>query len=709
MLAVGSLLLHDGETYRVIQLAGTSVLLRSARGREMQFEVRALLAHPTTVALVAEDRADEAPSTALSNLTDKETAEVRRRLGHIREVLTGYASGSAATAAAGEPRPEYEPSLSLMARYLAKATELGVGQRSIERWVKGYQELGPAGLLDGRGHRPLDPLRGVDLRWIDMCALILDEHVGASRPTRDLTLQRVQARLVEKYGEGTVEPPGTKRAYQALAELSRGRNAFTGATKAKRSIANRPHGAYGRLRATRPGEYLLLDTTPLDVFAMEAVTLRWVRVELTVALDLCTRCIVGLRLSPVSTKAVDAALVLYEAIQPDSTALTSSGIFPYLGVPTAIVVDPDRLAASRSGPGLPGVAPETLVLDHGKIYLSEHLLSVCARLGISIQPARPYTPTDKSPVERFFRTLSGLLAALPGYKGSDVYSRGAGVEAQAYFFLNELEAIVREWVGTIYHQRPHDGLVDAAVPGLRYSPLEMFELGVARAGRLLVPSRPDLAYDFLPVAWRTIQHYGVELHGLRYNGSALTPYRDRTSSYGGAHPGRWPLRYDPDDVSRIFFQDPADHAWHTLRWEHAQDVPVPFSADALAYARQLAATRDRFADDRRALAELLERWGAGLTESPTERRIALRLSEQRAGRLQQDATGVVEEVLELATVRALFPDPAGQEDGQSSGAQVAGDDDSDEELDAAASDETVPGIAELDDERFYADAFGTLE
>lgn len=709
MLAVGSRLRHDGETYQVIQLAGTSVLMRSARGREMQIELRALLSHPTTVSIVAEDGPDEAVGTALSNLTDKEAAEVRRRLGHIREVLTGYASGSPTTAIANEPRPQFDPSLPLMARYRAKATELGVGQRTIERWAKGYQELGPAGLLDGRGHRRPDPLGGVDLRWIEMCSLVLGEHVEASRPTRDVVLRRIQARLAEMYGEGTVELPGTKRAYRVLAELSRGTNAFTGATKAKRSIAKRPHGAYGRLRATRPGEYLLLDTTPLDVFAMEPVTLRWVRVELTVALDLFTRCVAGLRLSPLSTKAVDAALVLYEAIQPNSSALTSSGIFPYHGVPATIVVDPDRWAAEVSGPGLPALAPETLVLDHGKIYLSEHLLGVCARLGISIQPARPYTPTDKSPVERFFRTLSELLAALPGYKGSDVYSRGADVEAQTYFFLDELEAIVREWVGTIYHQRPHDGLVDEAVPGLHYSPVEMFERGVARAGRLQIPVRPNLVYDFLPVAWRTIQHYGVEIHGLRYNGSALTPYRDRASSYGGAHPGKWPVRYDPDDVSRIFFQDPADHTWRTLRWEHAQDVPLPFSADALAYARRLAAKRDRFPDDRRALAELLERWDAGLTHNPAERRMALRLSQQRAARLQHQAADPAEdEARGLATVRALFPEPA-EPDLTGAAEQVLGDDDGENEVHAAGADEAGPGLVEVDEDQFYADAFGTIE
>ena len=88
-------------------------------------------------------------------------------------------------------------------------------------------------------------------------------------------------------------------------------------------------------------------------------------------------------------------------------------------------------------------------------------------------------------------------------------------------------------------------------------------------------------------------------------------------------------RVDPGDVSRVWFQDPADDAWHELRWEHADAVGGPFSSEALAYARQLAAATHRFPDTRRALAELLEQWGAGLAGNRAERRMALRLSEQR--------------------------------------------------------------------------------
>ena len=42
----------------------------------------------------------------------------------------------------------------------------------------------------------------------------------------------------------------------------------------------------------------------------DPLTLRRVQAELTVAMDWYTRCITGLRLTPVSTKSVDAAAVL---------------------------------------------------------------------------------------------------------------------------------------------------------------------------------------------------------------------------------------------------------------------------------------------------------------------------------------------------------------------------------------------------------------
>jgi transposase InsO family protein len=627
-LSAAARVTYDGQSWDVAELTPPSVLLAGPAGGLRRVSISHLLAAPGT--RVGAERVLDA-GVRLAGLGSAELAQLRERVAHVREACTGYRRGSPDLALPGEPRPEYAPGTGKLRRYQAKAAEMQVGVRTVERWAARLERDGPAGLVDERWLRRRAPQGGADSRWLEMARTVLAELTDASTPTQDLILARTAARLDAEHGTGVVPLPGRTRARALLREITKGTSAFGGA-KARREIAGRPAAPYGRLRATRPGEYLLLDTTRLDVFAMDPVTLRWVQCELTAGMDLYDRCITGLRLTPVSTKAVDAAAVLFESVRPlPEPAAGQTGIGPpYHGLPGQVIIDAARLADENGQPLLPSVAAETIVVDHGKIYLSEHLMSACATLGISVQPARVYQGTDKAALERFFRTLGEqLLGALPGYKGPDVYRRGKNPEEQAFYFLDELERIVRQWTAQCYHRQPHTGLCIPEVPGLELCPLEMFAHGVARAAYLQVPARADLAFDFLKVEWRTIQHYGVEIGGLRYDGPALNPYRNRTSPHSGKHAGRWPFRVDPGDVSRVWFQDPADDSWHALRWEHADALGGPFSSEALACARQLAAATHRFPDTRRALADLLEQWGAGLAGDRAGRRMALRLSEQR--------------------------------------------------------------------------------
>jgi transposase InsO family protein len=437
-MGVGTRLIWGGELCSVVGLDAGGVLLRGSRGSSVRVATTILLADPGARILATrmdgvEDAGSDIAGDAhalpaaigplLEDLHAAEHRQLEERLAHVRELLSGYASGCADQARAGEPRAGFEPHLPLKDRYAAKAAEIGVGVRTLERWVGAFRESGTVGLLDGRWLRSADVLAGVDERWLTMCRTVLGEHTEASRPTKALVLARIAARLDQQHGPGHVPVPGEKKARRVLDEVTRGSNAFNGSTKGKRSIAGRPEGVYGRLRATRPGEYLLLDTTPLDVFAMEALTLRWVRVELTIAMDLFSRSIVGLRLSPVSTKSVDAAIVLFETLHPATRRSTGAGVLPYAGLPDLVVVQaqnarfaaaftsaaPQPVAAEHAS-GLPGVAAETIVVDHGKIYLSRHLMSVCERLGISVQPARPLTPTDKEWVA--YCTSSGRYAGM---------------------------------------------------------------------------------------------------------------------------------------------------------------------------------------------------------------------------------------------------------------------------------------------------------
>jgi transposase InsO family protein len=364
LLAVGTRLAYDGQWWQVAELDGPHVLLAGPVGVR-RVSAGHLLADPSTQLPGAPGDPVEGAGPELAGLDEAEMAELRERIAHVQEVRTGFRRGCAELAADGEPRPEYAPGVPLLARYAAKAAEIGVGVSTLRRWVKDFGERGPAGLADDRRRRRQQPLTGADPRWLEMARRVLAEHTESSKPTRDLILAEVTARLDAEHGHEAVPVLMPTRARALLREITMGTSAF-GGTKAKREIADRPAAPYGRLRAMRPGEYLLLDTTRLDVFAMDPVTLRWVQAELTIAMDLYDRCVTGLRLTPVSTKAVDAAAVLFESVRPTPEPATwhADDRPPYHGLPSSVVIDAAQLATQDGEPLLPSVAPETIVCDY---------------------------------------------------------------------------------------------------------------------------------------------------------------------------------------------------------------------------------------------------------------------------------------------------------------------------------------------------------
>ncbi|MER7911314.1 Mu transposase C-terminal domain-containing protein [Streptomyces sp. NPDC096068] len=706
-LGVGTRFRLDGETIEVVEFAilatGMEVILKDARDRLVRMSVRELLTSDRAE-VIPEDRGPAAAddegdlvSVVLARLTKEERKDVLERADHVRETLTGYRSGSEELARPGEPRPEYAPGLSLGKRYAAKASELGVTVRSVERWARAFVESGEAGLVPKRAQAE-GGLSHADPRWVEMAEEVLGEYEEESRPSIKLVLERVEARLEERFGPKVVPLPKRTAGYRWMHELDRRHPTFRLSTKRNREIAARPAGVYGKLRPTRPGEYVLMDTTRLDVFAFDPVTLKWVQAELTVAMDWYTRCITGIRVTPVSTKAVDAAAVLFQTYRPRPVPENwpKEAAWPDHGIPRGVLVEAEAVHGPVTGAVGPALAAETVIVDHGKIYLSAHLTSVCHRLGMSIQPARLRTGRDKGPLERFFRTVrEDLLQLLPGYKGPDIHSRGLNPEKDAFFFLHELEAIIREWVACVYHRRPHSGLVDPHLPSVDLSPAAMFEHGLARAGYIEVPRDPDLAYEFLDVTMRTVQHYGVEIKGRRYDGPGLDGLRDMAGSDISLSQRRLEFFADPDDVTRVYFRD-AERKWHTLRWEHAPSLQMPLSEEALQFARRLAAKQYTYPNDRLAVALLLERWNLGLGNSLVERRMALRLSrEQAAVDLPKDEGCEVDVLPSVARVLSLPEQPSAPAIESCNDEQ--GDDDAD-------------GLEELDEEHdFYATALKDVD
>jgi transposase len=106
----------------------------------------------------------------------------------------------------------------MLARYAAKAAEVGVGASTLRRWVKDFAEHGPAGLADDRRRRRRQPLAGADPRWLDTARQVLADRTDASKPTQDLVLAEIAARLDAEHGAAAVPVPSPTRARILLRE-----------------------------------------------------------------------------------------------------------------------------------------------------------------------------------------------------------------------------------------------------------------------------------------------------------------------------------------------------------------------------------------------------------------------------------------------------------------------------------------------------------
>ena len=158
IMTTGTRLAWDGDAWTVTGMEAGRLVLRNARGRTVLADTAAVLADPSTrLPGTGDESGPAACGPLLDSLTGTERGELAVRLRHVRELLTGYASGTPDAAEPGEPRPEYDASLPLIARYKAKSAELSVSVRTLERWVAALREcFEEAGVLVATGETEID-------------------------------------------------------------------------------------------------------------------------------------------------------------------------------------------------------------------------------------------------------------------------------------------------------------------------------------------------------------------------------------------------------------------------------------------------------------------------------------------------------------------------------------------------------------------------
>ena len=248
------------------------------------------------------------------------------------------------------------------------------------------------------------------------------------------------------------------------------------------------------------------------------------RPYLTLAIDVFTRCVLGMVVTLEAPSAVSVGLCLVH-VACDKR--------PWL---EGLNVEMDWQMSGK---------PLLLYLDNAAEFKSEALRRGCEQHGIRLDYRPLGQPHYGGIVERVIGTAMQMIHdELPGTTFSNPVQRGVyASEKMAALTLRELERWLALAVGT-YHGSVHSGLLQP--PAARWAE------AVARVGVPAVVTRATaFLVDFLPIIRRTLTRTGFVIDHIHYYADALKPWiarRDRLPAFL--------IRRDPRDISRIWVLEP---------------------------------------------------------------------------------------------------------------------------------------------------------
>lgn len=310
------------------------------------------------------------------------------------------------------------------------------------------------------------------------------------------------------------------------------------------SEAVRPLRSAGVFHAAVTGllEQVQIDHTPMDVIVVdERHRLTIGRPYLTVAIDVASRCVVGLVVTLEAPSATSVGLCL---------AHTSTDKRPWL----------ERLGVDAVWP-MSG-KPRELYVDNAAEFKSEALRRGCDQHGISLRYRPPGQPHFGGIIERLIGTMMREVHELPGTTFSSIVERGAyDSDGKAALTMGELQ----RWLSlavACYHGQVHEGL--GRTPAGVWA-----DKATEAPWPVTVTNETAFLIDFLPVVRRALSRSGFVIDHVQYYSDALKPWiarRERLS--------RFVLRRDPRDISRIWVLDPDGTAYVEVPYQTLSRPPI---------------------------------------------------------------------------------------------------------------------------------------
>lgn len=319
--------------------------------------------------------------------------------------------------------------------------------------------------------------------------------------------------------------------------------------------AVRPLQAAGDIvpEISAPIEQVQIDHTVIDLMIVDERDKAPIgRPYLTVAIDVYSRCLLGMVVTLEAPSAVSVGLCLAHTCCDKRPWLESLGL--------------------QAGWPMSG-KPRQLYLDNAAEFKSEALRRGCEQHGIGLDYRPPGRPHYGGIVERVIGTAMAMVHELPGTTFSNPVQRGSyDAEKMATLTLRELE----RWLAlavVAYHGSVHGSLGQ--------TPAGRWAQGIAESGTPSVVTSPTaFLVDFLPVIRRTLTRTGFVIDHVHYFANVLKPWIARRERLE-----KFIIRRDPRDISRIWVLEPDGRNYVEVPYRNLSNPSVTLWEHRQALAR----------------------------------------------------------------------------------------------------------------------------
>jgi putative transposase len=356
-----------------------------------------------------------------------------------------------------------------------------------------------------------------------------------------------------------------------------------------------------------PLQTVEMDHTELPVMIVDdEYRLPIKRPWITLAIDVFSRCCLGMYLSLDAPSSMSAGMCVSHAILGKEKWLNRLGLvdlkWPHYGV------------------------MDSLHMDNAKEFRGDMLRNASREYNIMLKLRPVKTPRYGAHIERLMGTVSEGLKAVKGTTFSGPEEKGEyDAEGNAVMTFAELE----KWLALFfirYHRDIHRGI--GTTPETKWR--EGLIGNADRPGRGLPPMRSDeekIRIDFMPLEERTVQDYGVVIDEVQYFSDVLRPWINSLEPGGSKNKRKFLFRRDPRDISVLYFHDPQLKSYFSIPYRDSSLPPV--SIWELREAQKRAKEMGMKNYSERAVFELINQQRAIEEESAEKTKKARRAQQKR--------------------------------------------------------------------------------